>query len=46
MKIQKAYKIIIISDLHLSMDDSSLKEILNFVSNIQTYALIESSDIK
>jgi UDP-2,3-diacylglucosamine pyrophosphatase LpxH len=45
MKMQKTYKIIIMSDLHLGMNDSKPKEILNFLSKIQTDALILNGDI-
>jgi hypothetical protein len=39
------YKILIMSDLHLGMNDSKPKEILNFLSRIQTDALILNGDI-
>jgi len=43
--MQKTYKIIIMSDLHLGMNDSKPKEILNFLSRIQTDTLILNGDI-
>jgi len=43
--MQKTYKIIIMSDLHLGMNDSKPKEILNFLSKIQTDTLILNGDI-
>ncbi len=43
--MQKTYKIIIMSDLHLGMNDSKPKEILNFLSKIQTDVLILNGDI-
>lgn len=43
--MQKIYKIIIMSDLHLGMNDSKPKEILNFLSRIQTDTLILNGDI-
>jgi len=43
--MQKQYKVIIMSDLHLGMKDSKPKEILNFLSRIQTDTLILNGDI-
>jgi UDP-2,3-diacylglucosamine pyrophosphatase LpxH len=45
MRMQKQYKVIIMSDLHLGMKDSKPKEILNFLSRIQTDTLILNGDI-